>query len=210
MANEDFDFDKKAASWDENPARVGLASDIAGALLGENILASGMELLEYGCGTGLLTLRLSPVVKSVTGVDTSRGMLSVLEGKIKSKGLANISTRLLDPAAGELLEGSYDAVVSSMTLHHVKEIAPLAARFYKVTKPGGHIFLADLDPDEGQFHGENPTVFHDGIDRAWLKEILTDAGFGQVRDKTAAMVERPLAEGGLRRFSIFLISGVKG
>lgn len=210
MAEEKFDFDKKAASWDENPGRVRLASDIAEAILGEKTLTAHMNVLEFGCGTGLLTLKLSPRVRSVTGVDTSRGMLGVLQAKIKEQGLANIKTRLLDPASGGVLEGCYDAVISSMTLHHVKEIAPLFARFYSVTAPGGYVLLADLDSDEGKFHGENHTVFHDGFDRQRLEKLLSEAGFRDVRDKTAAIVERPLADGAVQTFSIFLITCRKG
>lgn len=210
MADEKFDFDKKAASWDENPGRVRLASDIAGAILGEKILAADMNVLEFGCGTGLLTLKLSPLVGSVTGVDTSPGMLGVLQAKIKEQGSTNIKTQLLDPAPGGVLDGCYDAVISSMTLHHVKEIAPLFAQFHSVTAPGGYVFLADLDSDEGKFHGENHTVFHDGFDRQMLEKILSEAGFSDVRDKTAAIVERPLDDGAVQTFSIFLITCRKG
>ncbi len=87
MADEKFDFDKKAASWDENPHRVSLANDIAGAIIDEKILAPDMDVLEFGCGTGLLTLKLRPLVRSLTGVDGSKGMLGVLEAKIEDQGL---------------------------------------------------------------------------------------------------------------------------
>ena len=205
MAEEKFDFDKKAASWDDNPLRVSLANDIAGAISEEKILTPDMDVLEFGCGTGLLTLKLRPLVRSLTGVDGSRGMLSVLEAKIESQGLSNIKTQLLDPSRGGVLEGAYNAVLSSMTLHHVKEIGPLVGQFHKVIVPGGYLCIADLDSDEGRFHGKNETVFHDGFDRKMLEKILVEAGFNVLREKTAATLEKPSVGGGMEKFSVFLI-----
>lgn len=206
MADEKFDFDKKAATWDENPGRVRLAGDIARAILEEKILSPAMNVLEFGCGTGLLTLQLSPLVHSITGVDGSRGMLSVLKAKIEDKGLTNIKIQLIDPSGGRILNGGYHAVVSSMTLHHVKEIGPLIGQFHRVMLPGGALCLADLDPDEGKFHGENDTVFHQGFDRKMLQKVLSEAGFDIVRDKTAAIVERTAPGGSPETFSVFLMT----
>lgn len=206
VADETVDFDKKAASWDDNPGRVKLAHDVAGAILDENIFTPDMDVLEFGCGTGLVTLKLSPMVRSVTGVDGSQGMLSVLEAKIEAQGLTNIKTQLVDPSTGTVLEGAYHAVVTSMALHHVKDIAALIGQFHRVTLPGGYLCLADLDPDEGRFHRENIPVFHKGFDRKMLEKILVEAGFYAVGDKTAAIVERPAPGGGIESFSVFLIT----
>jgi ubiquinone/menaquinone biosynthesis C-methylase UbiE len=206
VVGEQFDFDKKAASWDDNPQRVKLANNIGAAMLEEKILTADMDVLEFGCGTGLLTLQLCPRVRSVTGVDGSTGMLDVIEAKIRNRGLKNIKTVLVDPSKGGVLEGSYDAVISSMTLHHVKETGPLIAQFHRVIVPGGYVCLADLDPDEGRFHGENPTVFHEGFDRKVVEKILIENGFYDVRAKTAATVEKSSPDGGTATFSVFLIT----
>lgn len=206
MVDEKFDFDKKSASWDDNPLRVSLANDVAGAIVDEMILAPDMDVLEFGCGTGLVTLKLRPLVRSLTCVDGSKGMLGVLEAKIEAQGLTGIKTQLLDPSKGGVLEGRYDAVVSSMTLHHVKETAPLIGQFHAVLAPGGYLCLADLDSDEGKFHGKNETVFHDGFDRKMLAKILGEAGFSEVREKTAAVVKKPAPDGTVGSFSIFLMT----
>ena len=207
MGSEKWSFDKEAISWDQNQARVRLTSDIADTLAGENILSPDADVLDFGCGTGLLTLRLLPLVRSVTGVDSSRGMLDVLGTKIENQGLANIKTQQLDLANGDVLEGSFDVVVCSMTLHHVKEIRPLLDQFYGITAPRGYLCIADLDPDDGQFHGENDTVFHQGFDRVMLRRALRDAGFDEIRDRTAAKVLKPIPDGSLRSFSVFLMIG---
>jgi ubiquinone/menaquinone biosynthesis C-methylase UbiE len=129
------DFDKEATTWDEIPARVKLGNDIAAAISDEILLTSDMDVLDFGCGTGLLTLQLQPVVQSITGVDSSRGMLDVLKAKIDRQNLANIKPQYLDTEKGDILEGTYRLIVSGMTLHHVKEIRPLLDQFYGVLKP---------------------------------------------------------------------------
>ena len=209
MGNEKWDFDKEASSWDKNPGRVSLANDIARAISDQKILNSNMDVLEFGCGTGLLTLRLRPLVRSITGVDSSRGMLGVLKAKIENQNLTNISTQYLDPTKDDVLKGSYHLIVCSMTLHHVREPRPLIGQFYRITAPHGYLCIADLDPEGGEFHGDNDTVFHCGFDRVGLRRTMMEAGFDDIRDTTAANVMKPIADGGIRPFSVFLMTGWK-
>ncbi len=208
MKNEKRDFDKEAASWDEEPGRVKLANDIAAAISGEIILTSDMDVLDFGCGTGLVTLRLQPLVHSITGVDSSQGMLGVLRTKIESRGLTNVRTQYLDLEKGDVLEGNYHLIVSSMTLHHIREIRPILDQFYKISVPRGHLCIADLDPDDGRFHENNDGIFHFGFERAALRSAFTEAGFGDVRDLTGAEVFKPVP-GGNRLFTVFLMTGRK-
>lgn len=210
MEGERRDFDRGAASWDEKPERVRLARDIAEAIVLRAEPHAGMDVLDFGCGTGLLTLRLRPLVRSITGADSSRGMLAVLEKKIASEGLRNVRSLFLDLDRGEALEGSYDMVVSTMTLHHVKEIAPLLLSFRRVLKPGGLLCIADLDPDGGLFHDDTTGVFHRGFDRGGLRSLLAAAGFERIRDFAAAEMEKTSARGETRRFTVFLMTAMRG
>jgi len=204
---EIWSFDAEAASWDSNPGRVKVANDIAEAISDERILTPNMDILEFGCGTGLLTVLLSPHVRSVAAVDSSRGMIDVLRGKLERKGFTNIRARFLDIEKGDILEGIYNLVVCSMTLHHVKEIEPLIELFYRLTAPLGYVCIADLDPDGGQFHGANDTVFHAGFDRAALSLTLRKAGFEDIRVRTAAKIVKPAPDGEEWSFGVFLIIG---
>ncbi|HQI27507.1 MAG TPA: class I SAM-dependent methyltransferase [Sedimentisphaerales bacterium] len=209
MSNERRDFDREAAAWDENPARVKLAEDVAGAILRQAAVNAEMDALDFGCGTGLLTLRLAPLVRSVTGVDSSQGMLDVLAAKVAKGNMNNVKTLCLDLDRGDTLPVSYDLIVSSMTLHHIERIDSLLAKFHAALLPGGRLCLADLDLDDGQFHSDNQGVFHFGFDRASLRRVLEDAGFANVQDATAAEVVKPGPDGKLRSFSILLMTGCK-
>lgn len=204
------DFDKEAAAWDEKPQRVKLASDIANAIIREVEPTNRMNVLDFGCGTGLLTFRLQPLVRTIIGADSSQGMLDVFNGKIAAAELDNICSMFCDPAKTDALQGRYHLIVSSMTLHHVREIEPLFATLHKALLAGGTLCLADLDLEGGAFHEDNTGVFHQGFDRAALRKALQEVGFIDVRDLTATEIVKPTGDGAMRSFSVFLMIAKKG
>ncbi len=204
------DFDKEAAQWDENPFRVKLASDVAAAIIREIHPAPNMQVLDFGCGTGLVTLKLRPLVRAITGADSSAGMLGVLQSKVESQRLSNVRTQLVDFEKGEHVAGGFDLIVSSMVAHHVPDTLALFREWHSLLLPGGQVCFADLDTEDGAFHGDNTGVFHLGFDRQHLRELLQQAGFRAIRDTTATVVSKEVEGGGMRDFSIFLIAATKG
>jgi 2-polyprenyl-3-methyl-5-hydroxy-6-metoxy-1,4-benzoquinol methylase len=203
------DFNQEAAQWDANPGRVKLANDVADAIVRTTALSHDMDALDFGCGTGLVTLRLQPLVKTITGVDSSEGMLDVLRGKVRAKGLTNVQTRLVDFEKGDRIEGAFDLIVSSMTLHHVPDTTALFRQWHGLLVPGGTLCFADLDSEDGSFHGDNTGVFHLGFDRSKLKALLQEAGFRDVLDTTAATMVKDIPGKGKKEFSVFLITARK-
>jgi len=201
-------FDKKAASWDEEPRRVKLAREVANAIITAVQPTAEMDALDFGCGTGLLTLFLQPHLRSITGVDSSRGMLDVLAGKVREQGLANVRTLLCDVGRGERPDGRYNLIVSGMTLHHVPDLAPLFRLFYELLLPGGIISVADLDKEDGTFHDDPTGVHHFGFERHIIKEMLADAGFTDFSDTTGAVIQKGSSER-MRNYPVFLISARK-
>ena len=206
---EKKDFDKEALAWDANPGRVKLANDIADTIIREIKPGRNMEALDFGCGTGLVTLRLQPLVKTITGVDSSQGMLNVLESKVQEGNIKNVRTRFVDFEQGGKVDGKYNLIVSSMTLHHVPESAPLIQQLHDLLLPGGLLCVADLDTEDGSFHGDNTGVHHLGFDRSQVRKLFTDTGFREVRDVTAAKVTKEIEGKGKRDFPVFLIIGRK-
>ena len=204
-----MDFEKAAANWDAKPRRVKLAQDVAAAIIHALHPTPQMEVLDFGCGTGLVTLALQPLVKSITAADSSPGMLAVLQDKVNQQHLANVRPRLVDFEKGEVPEGRFHLIVSSMTLHHVPDTAALIKLWFDLLLPGGVLGVADLDTEDGSFHSHNTGVYHLGFDRTRLKALVADTGFRQVQDTTAATMVKEIAGGKEREFSIFLITGRK-
>ena len=203
------DFDQDAANWDQVTGRVKVAHDIAQSMIQEITLSPDMDVLDFGCGTGLLTLALQPFVRSITGVDSSQGMLDVFKTKIKEQNLTNVEAEYIDLDKGDVLRGSYHLIVSSMTLHHIKNVSPLIKQFYSILLPSGRVGVADLDLDDGQFHGNNDGVYHFGFDRETLRRIFIDAGFQNVQSLHAAEIEKPVNDGKSRLFTVFLMTARK-
>lgn len=200
------DFDKEAAAWDSNPGRVKLANDVAAAIIREVRLDASMDALDFGCGTGLVTLQLQPRVRTITGADSSAGMLGMINEKVRAQGIGNVRTQQVDFEQGGRVQGRFHVIVSSMTLHHVPDIAGLFGQWYGLLHDEGTVCCADLDAEDGSFHGDNTGVFHLGFDRAKLKQLLQEAGFRDVRDSTAATMVKDIEGKGKREFSIFLLT----
>ena len=176
---------------------------MAAAIIREVILTKNMEVIDFGCGTGLLTLKLQPFVRKITGVDNSQGMLSMLQKKVDEQGLGNVLAQHVDFEKGHRVEGSYDLIVSSMVLHHVPDTAKLFKEWFDLLRPNGQVCFADLDTEDGAFHGDNTGVHHLGFDREKLKQLLLDAGYCDVRDTTMI---REISGQPSREFPIFLIT----
>ncbi|HPO16828.1 MAG TPA: class I SAM-dependent methyltransferase [Candidatus Hydrogenedentes bacterium] len=208
MKNTKRNFDIEAAAWDEEPRRVQLANDLFHAINNGVVLTPSMNALDFGCGTGLVTLLLAERTGHVTGVDSSQGMLEVLNAKIQSRQIGNVMAYKADMHLGNTLEkGAYDLIVSTMTLHHIPEIMPLLEQFAKALKPGGHVCLADLDPENGEFHTNTEGVFHYGFNRLAFQDSLSQAGFCDLSVKTAAEIIKPDKNGNIKTFTVFLATG---
>jgi ubiquinone/menaquinone biosynthesis C-methylase UbiE len=178
---------------------------VAGAIIREVSLSKDMDVLDFGCGTGLVTLRLQPLVGTITGADSSPGMLAILEEKIRAQELTNIRTVFVDFEKGDRIGEKFHLIVCSMTLHHVPDTAALFRLWHEMLLPGGHLCLADLDTEDDSFHSDKTGVFHLGFDRERLRRSLHETGFSEVRDTTATTMSRDIAGKGKRDFPVFLI-----
>ena len=190
-------FDERAEVWDSSERRQELANAVAKAILNEFELQKRFELLDVGAGTGLLSRRLLPYVSSITGVDTSRGMLE------KFVGLgANANGILCDILSYET-DRKFDGIISSMTIHHIEDTQALFHKLHSLLKPGGFIALADLAPEDGSFHEHgNSGVYHFGFDEETLKSQALAAGFERCRYRIIHKIEKE----NKKSYEIFLFS----
>ena len=201
-------FNALAASWDDSPLRAGIARGVASAIAAAAPLRTDMRALEYGCGTGLVSVLLADRLGHVVAADVAAQMLAVLEQKRRAAGLDHIETRCLDLTVDPLPAEGFDLIFSSMTLHHIDDVPRLLGRLCDLLLPGGWLALADRDREDGGFHGPDvPGVYHLGFERARLVDTLTGLGLAAVTARTAHTVEKPGPAGEPRRYPVFLISG---
>jgi ubiquinone/menaquinone biosynthesis C-methylase UbiE len=197
-------FNEAAAEWDDDPKRVYMAQKVARAMASALSPAGTEQALEFGAGTGLLTLLIAPRVASVTALDSSGRMLDVLRGKCQQKGMANVEA-IEGSAPADLPAADFDIIYSSMTLHHVENIAALVQALADHLTPGGRVALADLDAEDGSFHGDATGVMHHGFKREAIAGLLEQAGFVDLTFSTAHTAEREDEAGNTRAFPIFLV-----
>jgi len=81
MSQQLRDFNAVASKWDQEPRRVLLASAVSGAIIRNAGPNQTMRVLDFGAGTGLVTLALAPLVQEMVAADSSRGMLEQLDCK---------------------------------------------------------------------------------------------------------------------------------
>jgi 2-polyprenyl-3-methyl-5-hydroxy-6-metoxy-1,4-benzoquinol methylase len=196
------DFDAAAASWDADPHKVDRARRVAAAIAGQVPDLAGRRVLEYGCGTGLLGFALRPLVASVTMADSSAGMIEEVRRKVAASGLDGLTPLRLDLATDPPPAERFDLVCSLMALHHVPDTAGLLRALRGLLRPKGMVCLADLDAEDGSYHGAGVDVHH-GFERERLGRALEAAGFREVRFQTVLEVAKE-SGGVTRRYPVFL------
>jgi len=215
-------FNAEAAAWDSNPdvhrfsygalqALLDARADLAAAKNGG--APAAVDVLEIGCGTGILSLRLAPYVHSILAVDAAEGMVDALRHKLS--GLkdgdvgANISplcVLLVDPEDAALPPApdgggrmKFDLITSHLVLHHIADLEGLLRTMYGCLKPGGEVALTDFEdfgPEARKFHPEAKMggVERHGVNAAWFAGLMKSAGFENVDVKAAWVMEKEVEE----------------
>ncbi len=199
------DFDAKAREWDTDPLKWERAQTVAREICAHIPIDSQMCVLEYGCGTGLLSFAMKDAVASIDLADPSNGMIEVLREKIRAQGIRHMRPILLGPA-GEGLSGErYDLITSLMTLHHIPDVHAALQLFSRLVSPGGWIALADLDAEDGSFHGPDDLSVHRGFVREELAKWAEASGFTALHFSTVFRMLR-----NDRMYPVFLMVGRNG
>jgi cyclopropane fatty-acyl-phospholipid synthase-like methyltransferase len=185
-----------------NSTRVKNAQEIAELIVKNIKLDKSMEVMDFGAGTGLLSYFIAPYVQKIVAVDNSPSMLLEFQNKCDD---FSCETEVLEKdLSTDMLERKFNGIISSMTIHHLEDIPALFSKFYEMLESDGFIAIADLDSEDGTFHGDNTGVFHFGFDRQLLAQYAQKAGFRDVTFSLANTIAKPHAE-----FTVFLMTAVK-
>ena len=192
-----MNFNEQAPVWDtrRRQTRAKVLAEAVRARWGEH----PESVLDFGCGTGLLTFELFPFAGEIAGYDTSEEMGNEFKRKIGETGAAKV--RLLTEEA--LASERFDAVFSSMVLHHIRDTGATLKMLKGLLKPGGRFLWLDLDEDDGTFHKNEPDFDgHNGFDRREVRALLSEAGFRDIAVETVYEGVREI-DGVKMNYSIF-------
>ncbi len=99
----------------------------------------GKDVLECGCGTGLILERLAEFARHATGIDLSPGMLELARSRGLDVHEGSVTALPFDDAA-------FDVTCSFKVLAHVPDIGKALAEMARVTRPGGVILAEFYNP----------------------------------------------------------------
>ncbi|MDU4587433.1 MAG: class I SAM-dependent methyltransferase [Clostridium butyricum] len=204
-----MNFDVQSITWDDE-RRKNRAKLIAEEISKSIQIEKQYTALEFGCGTGLISFCLNDKFEMITLVDTSKGMVDVLNSKIKAFEIDNMKVYEIDINKNNILpEHSYDVIYTSMALHHIIETKATIKNLYRLLKLNGYLCIVDLDEEDGSFHKEERDFNgHNGFNQNVLKNILLEIGFKEV-DTNTFYEDLKVVEEMNVKYSLFLMIGKK-
>jgi len=137
-------FDEQAGFWDSQYAPGGAMTTRIAQFLGavQKNIPDGGRVLDFGCGSGDITLAIANAGFDVVGCDVSAAMLD--KARAAAAGTARF-VRLPGDVSVDAVGAGFDAVVASSVLEYVASPQACLARLGSVVRPGGWIFLTVPD-----------------------------------------------------------------
>lgn len=201
-------FDEMSKGFDTD-RRIRRAEIIADKIRRHIIADKSKYAIEYGCGTGLIGFKLADDFKSLLFVDSSRGMISQVEQKIKDLGNTNASALCCDLMEHTTKELRADYIFSSLVLHHIIDTEHALSRFYETLSDDGHLLIVDVDEEDGSFHAKYPDFDgHNGFNHDILINLALKAGFKAATAKTF-FHDSKIFNGKENPYSLFILDAAK-
>ncbi|KAL2136812.1 hypothetical protein VTI74DRAFT_1026 [Chaetomium olivicolor] len=166
-------------------------SDAEGAKKTEHAKKS-VKLLDYACGTGVVSRALAPYTTQCVGIDLSENMVAAYNARAENQGLTPSEMHAHqgnicvpedpNPQAFTSPEFSnFDVAVVGLGFHHFDDPALAARRLAERLKTGGVLVILDFLPHDkpDASHPATSTITHHGFSEEHIRKIYEDAGVGK-------------------------------
>jgi len=162
-------WDDYAEEWNDNEDAI-LYSRKAFKTLVDQINLEGLNVLDFGCGTGLLTEQISPLANKILALDLSKKMVSILN----NKNLHNVTT-FSEPLSEDFinkntsLQNKFNLIVASSVFGFIPEYESILILLKLLLAPDGILVQWDwLSPSkESDF----------GLSEKKVKSAYKETGF---------------------------------
>ncbi|CAJ0554565.1 Ff.00g130780.m01.CDS01 [Fusarium sp. VM40] len=152
-----------------------------------------LSLLDYACGTGLVTFALLPWFSKIRGIDIADANVQrynqlALDQDVSPDVVRAIQGDVRSPDSEMSTEdfSGFHAVVISMALHHIDDPKTLLSHLYQQLRPGGHLLVVDWTPEHYGIEGSvaNHAAVHTtgfyGFDEEAMLEMMSSVGLQDV------------------------------
>lgn len=182
-------FNNVANSWDTNE-KIEQNKKYAEEIKTQCVKTNFKNILEIGCGTGLLSKGFIDDEANFLGVDTSAGMLEVFNKKFSN--YPKVKSQLINLEKEEIPIDQIDLVISSMAFHHLENPFQLLKKLKSHLASNAILTFIDLDQEDGSFHPDpkNMGVHHFGFSEQEIKSWAQELGFKVYKRSTLNIVHK--------------------
>lgn len=176
-------WDEYAKDWENDPTAAEFAKAVFDQL-SQLVNLNGTRVLDFGCGTGLLSQKVSPFAKEIIALDFSEAMIEELDKKelpnvepvvdILSRGLA---------AQHPAFRKQFDVVVASSVCGFVPNLQDTVSLIYTLLEEDGLFVHWDWcveSDDEAS-----------GLTLSRSENVLSAAGFSDVEVSVPFSIDTP-------------------
>lgn len=178
MGNTDK-FEVIANRYD-TPERIQIAEVSANAIREYLVDAKSKNAIDFGCGTGLVGMKLINDFKSILFLDTSQNMIQQVKQKISQSDIQNADILCFDFEKDSLAELQADYIFMVQVLLHISDVELILSRLYEVLKEGGHLIIVDFDKNKNIVSD----MVHNGFDQKGLTDIMSRVGYRAIQSRT--------------------------
>lgn len=184
------EFSRQAETFDAYAGRADVKTeDRFLAALGA---AATGRVLDVACGPGVVACAVAKTAAEVVGLDATEAMLDRARRRAAEADLANATFQTGDAENLPFEDGSFDGVVTRLSLHHFADPAKAVGEMRRVLKPGGRAVIVDVvsseDPAEAELHNaieilRDPSHIR-MLPPSEMDRIIADAGFQNLETVT--------------------------
>ncbi|KAL2161134.1 hypothetical protein VTH06DRAFT_8353 [Thermothelomyces fergusii] len=151
-----------------------------------------VRLLDYACGTGVVSRALAPYTTQCVGIDLAENMVAAYNTRAENQGLTPSEMHAYhgnlcvpeDPSPPAFASSeffNFDIAAVGLGFHHFDDPALVARRLAERLKTGGVLMVLDFLPHEkpDASHPATASITHHGFTEEQIRHIYEGAGVGK-------------------------------